>query len=95
MLNNEIKSKIIGKYAKSGSDTGSSEVQIGILSERIKQVNGHLKLFPKDNHSRRGLLKMVGKRRTFLNYLKKNDNESFVKVQKLAFEKTPKLVDAK
>ena len=83
MLNNEIKSKIIEKYAKSGSDTGSSEVQIGILSARIKQVNEHLKSFSKDNHSRRGLLKMVGKRRTFLNYLKKNDNESFVKVQKL------------
>ena len=83
MLDKEVKNKVIEKYAKSGKDTGSCEVQIGILSERIKEVNEHLKSFPKDNHSRRGLLKMVGKRKTFLNYLKKNDNESFVRIKKI------------
>ena len=87
MLNKEDKDKIIEKFSKSGNDTGSSEVQIGILSERIKQVAKHLKDFPKDNHSRRGLIKMVGKRKTFFNYLKKNDNESFVKTKKLVNDK--------
>ena len=83
MLNKEMKSKIIEKFAKSGKDTGSSEVQIGIITERIKYIAGHLKTFPKDNHSRMGLLKLVGKRKTFLKYLKKNDVQSYNNMKSL------------
>ena len=72
-IKKELKSVIIKKYASSTNDTGSCEVQVGLLSERIKQVSGHLKLFPKDKHSRTGLLKMVGKRKSLLVYLKRND----------------------
>ncbi len=86
MLASELKKEIIKKFAKSANDTGSSEVQIGVLDARIKQVSEHLKKFPKDHHSRRGLLKMVGKRRAFLNYLKKNDLECFERVVKLLKE---------
>ena len=77
MLNNDIKSQIIKDFSKSESDTGSSQVQIALLSERIRQISGHLKIFPKDKHSRLGLVKIVGKRRTFFNYLKKNDLSAY------------------
>jgi len=83
MLDKENKNKIIKKFAKSEKDTGSCEVQIGVLTERIRQVSEHLKNFPKDHHSRRGLIKMVGKRKSFLNYLKKNDVVGFKKVKDL------------
>ena len=71
------KSKIIAEYATHEGDTGSPEVQIAILTARINHLNEHLKVFKKDNHSRRGLLKMVGKRRGLLNYLKEVDIERY------------------
>lgn len=64
------KSTIINKYATTKGDTGSPEVQIALLTERIKELTGHLKAHKKDNHSRKGLLKMVSKRRRLLNYLR-------------------------
>jgi len=73
MLLKEEKQKIIKEYAVHENDTGSPEVQIAILTKRINQLTEHLKKNPKDNHSRRGLFMMVGKRRKFLNYLMKND----------------------
>lgn len=73
----EIKQEIIGKYKLHESDTGSPEVQIAILTERINHLNDHLKMHKKDHHSRRGLLKMVGQRRGLLNYLMSNDIERY------------------
>ena len=72
-----LKSEIITKYALHEGDTGSPEVQIAILTERINPLTEHLKTHQKDNHSRRGLLKMVGKRRGLLNYLKEVDIERY------------------
>ncbi len=71
------KQEIIAKYATHEGDTGSPEVQIALLTERINHLNEHLKLNMKDHHSRRGLLKMVGKRRGLLNYLKEKDIERY------------------
>lgn len=70
MLKNDNKTKIIKKFATTKGDTGSPEVQIALLTERIKELTEHLKVHKKDNHSRRGLLKMVSKRRRLLNYLR-------------------------
>lgn len=72
-LTKEIKEQIVKKYAKSEKDTGSSEVQIAILTEEIKTLTEHLKVHKHDFHSRRGLLKKVGQRRSMLNYLLKKD----------------------
>lgn len=72
-LNAERKSELIGNYKVHESDTGSPEVQIAILTEKINYLNDHLREHKKDHHSRRGLLKMVGKRRNLLNYLKNKD----------------------
>ncbi len=72
-MNKETKQEIIQKYAVHEGDTGSPEVQIALLTQRINHLNEHLKVHKKDHHSRRGLLKMVGVRRSFLNYLAKND----------------------
>ncbi|HLG25380.1 MAG TPA: 30S ribosomal protein S15 [Candidatus Gracilibacteria bacterium] len=71
------KKKIITKYAVHPKDTGSPQVQIAILTERINQLSEHLEEHPKDNHSRRGLLMMVGQRRKLLNYLRLNEKESY------------------
>lgn len=71
------KSEIIAKYALHEGDTGSPEVQIALLTERINHLNEHLKVHKQDNHSRRGLLKMVGKRRGLLDYLKETDIERY------------------
>lgn len=71
------KQEIIAKYALHEGDTGSPEVQIALLTERINHLNEHLKLNKKDHHSRRGLLKMVGQRRGLLNYLKEKDIERY------------------
>lgn len=71
------KEEIIKTYAVHEGDTGSPEVQIALLTERINHLNEHLKTHKKDHHSRRGLLKMVGVRRSFLNYLMKNDIERY------------------
>ncbi|SMC56681.1 30S ribosomal protein S15 [Papillibacter cinnamivorans] len=73
MLLKEQKTAIIDANRTHPSDTGSPEVQIAILTERITQLTEHLKVHKKDNHSRRGLLKMVGKRRSLLDYLAKKD----------------------
>jgi small subunit ribosomal protein S15 len=76
-MQKELKSEIISKYKIHENDTGSPEVQIAILTERINHLNEHLKLHKKDHHSRRGLLKMVGQRRGLLNYLQKKDIERY------------------
>ncbi len=72
-ITNEEKKGIIDSYKVHESDTGSSEVQVAIITERIKYLTEHFKVHAKDHHSRRGLLKLVGKRRRLLNYLKKKD----------------------
>ena len=72
-LAREIKQEVIGSYATKDGDTGSPEVQIALLTERITALTSHLRSFPKDNHSRRGLLKLVGQRRRLLAYLVKKD----------------------
>ena len=77
MITTEQKKEIIAKYAVHEGDTGSAEVQIAILSERIRQLTEHLKLHKKDHHSRRGLLKMVGKRRNMLDYLRRSNLERY------------------
>lgn len=81
-MDKETKSAIIVKFAVTEHDTGSPEVQIALLTERINHLNDHLKIHSKDHHSRRGLLKMVGKRRGLLNYLKKKDIERYREVVK-------------
>jgi len=77
MITKEKKQAIINEYARTANDTGSPEVQIAVLSARITELTEHLKENPKDHHSRRGLLKMVGKRRNLLGYLKKVDIERY------------------
>lgn len=76
-MDKTIKTEIIEKYKTHEGDTGSPEVQVAILTERINHLNEHLKINKKDHHSRRGLLKMVGKRRGLLNYLKSKDIERY------------------
>lgn len=77
MLHAEQKSTIINTYKLHDSDTGSPEVQIAILSERITYLTEHFKIHKKDHHSRRGLLKLVGQRRRLLDYLKSKDAERY------------------
>jgi small subunit ribosomal protein S15 len=72
-----LKESLMEKYARHEGDTGSPEVQIALLTERINHLNAHLKEHKKDHHSRRGLLMMVGKRRGLLNYLMKQDIERY------------------
>ena len=76
-LTPERKQELIKSYQIHENDTGSPEVQIAILTERINYLNEHLKINKKDHHSRRGLLKMVGQRRALLEYLRKNDFERY------------------
>ena len=76
-LAREQKQEIITGYATKDGDTGSPEVQIALLTERIRSLTDHLRSFPKDNHSRRGLLKLVGQRRRLLAYLIKKDNTRY------------------
>ncbi|HOW81643.1 MAG TPA: 30S ribosomal protein S15 [Spirochaetota bacterium] len=71
------KSEIIGKFKKHESDTGSPEVQVALLTERINYLTEHFKVHAKDFHSRRGLLKLVGQRRRLLDYLKKKDLQRY------------------
>jgi small subunit ribosomal protein S15 len=77
MIAKEKKTEIINEYGRKPGDTGSPEVQVAVLTARIAELTEHLKQNPKDHHSRRGLLKMVGKRRGLLEYLKKNDIEGY------------------
>ena len=76
-LAREAKEQVISEYAVHDGDTGSAEVQIALLTERIKELTEHLRGFPKDNQSRRGLLKLVGQRRRLLAYLIKKDNARY------------------
>ena len=77
MMTTGRKAEIIKEYGRTRNDTGSPEVQVALLTERINVLTEHLKENKKDHHSRRGLLKMVGKRRGLLDYLKKNDLEGY------------------
>ena len=88
MLISKKKKKIIEEHRIHEKDTGSPEVQIAVLTEQIKKLAGHLKKNPKDNLSRRGLLKMVSKRRSFLDYLKKGDENRYKNLMKKVVIKT-------
>ena len=76
-LTTEVKREIVSTHGRSATDTGSSEVQIALLTRRINDLTAHLQTHGKDHHSRRGLLKLVGQRRRLLNYLQKNDLEGY------------------
>ncbi|MCC6709680.1 MAG: 30S ribosomal protein S15 [Gammaproteobacteria bacterium] len=76
-LSNEHKSAIISEYQLSGTDTGSPEVQIALLSARINDLSEHFKIHTHDNHSRQGLLRMVNSRRKMLDYLKRSDTDRY------------------
>jgi small subunit ribosomal protein S15 len=76
-LTKEAKLEIIKKHGRSDADTGSPEVQIAMLTRRINELTEHLRTHPKDHYSRRGLLKLVGRRRRFLNYLQKENLEGY------------------
>jgi len=87
-VNQEEKQRIIEEFRISEKDTGSVEVQVAILTARIRHLTEHLKLHPKDFHSRRGLMKMVGRRRKFLKYLRKSNPESYKSlIEKLGLRK--------
>lgn len=77
MLTKEEKTKIMAEYGRVEKDTGSPEVQIALLTADINKLNGHFKQHPKDNHSNRGLLKKIGKRRDLLKYLKKENLDRY------------------
>ncbi len=79
-MTKERKQEVINAFKREENDTGSSEVQIALLTERINELTEHLKVHKKDNHSRRGLLMMVGKRRNLLNYLAKKDLNKYREV---------------
>lgn len=76
-LTKEVKQELIDKHGRNGQDTGSAEVQIAMLTKRINELTEHLRAHPKDHYSRRGLLKLVGRRRRFLGYLQKKDLEGY------------------
>src|SRR5262247_2904941 len=76
-LTKEAKLEIIGRHGRSQADTGSPQVQIALLTQRINELTEHLRAHPKDHYSRRGLLKLVGRRRRFLNYLQRKDVEGY------------------
>lgn len=82
MLSKRIKSKIMGEHQRHDKDTGSAEVQIAMITRQIDELAEHLKKHKKDNHSRRGLLKMVNHRRRLLNYLKRKSPKIYHKVIK-------------
>lgn len=88
MISKEQKEQIVAQYGRTAGDTGSLEVQIAILTARINDLTDHFKANPKDHHSRRGLLKMVGQRRGLLAYLKKTDIERYrALIEKLGLRK--------
>ena len=76
-LTKEKKAELIGKYGRSDGDTGSAEVQVALITERINELTGHLQAHSKDHHSRRGLLMLVGKRRGLLRYLERDDVDRY------------------
>ncbi|HEY8562630.1 MAG TPA: 30S ribosomal protein S15 [Pyrinomonadaceae bacterium] len=84
----ELKEKIVSDYKTHTSDTGSSQVQIALLTQRINELTEHFKVHKKDNHSRRGLLKMVSRRRKLLDYLKRKDiNEYHTIIERLGIRR--------
>ena len=88
MISKEKKTAIMKEYARFEGDTGSPEVQIAVLSARIQELTEHVKAHPKDNHSRRGMFKMVGQRRGLLAYLKEKDIERYrALIEKLGLRK--------
>ena len=88
MISKEKKAPIIKTYGRTPEDTGSPEVQIAILTERIHELTEHLKVNKKDHHSRRGMLKMIGQRRNLLAYLQKKDLEGYrALIEKLGLRK--------
>lgn len=88
MLTSEKKQGVIGIFKRNDKDTGSPEVQIALLTERVNYLTGHFKLYSEDHHSRRGLLKIVGQRRRLLEYLKKKDTTRYkAVVDKLGLRK--------
>jgi small subunit ribosomal protein S15 len=88
MISKEKKAEIISKYARKAGDTGSPEVQIAILTERIAELTEHLRSNPNDHHSRKGLLMMVGQRRGLLEYYKKADLNNYrILIDKLGLRK--------
>jgi small subunit ribosomal protein S15 len=88
VLTNERKTAVIGQYKTHDSDTGSPEVQVALLSERINYLTEHFKTHVKDHHSRRGLLKLVGQRRRLLDYLKRKDVDRYAElIKKLGIRK--------
>jgi small subunit ribosomal protein S15 len=82
MLTKDAKAEVIGGHRRHDTDTGSPQVQVAILTERINQLTEHLKTHKKDHHSRRGLLQMVGRRRRLLNYLQKTDLDGYRELTK-------------
>ena len=87
-MTKERKQEIINEYKRDEADTGSAEVQVALLTERINELTEHLKIHKKDNHSRRGLLKMVGQRRNMLSYLERKDVERYrTLIEKLRLRK--------
>ncbi|MBQ4425700.1 MAG: 30S ribosomal protein S15 [Lachnospiraceae bacterium] len=88
MTSKERKAEIIAEFGKNPQDTGSPEVQIALLTERIRELTEHLKVHQKDHHSRRGLFMLVGQRRGLLDYVKKNDIEAYrALIEKLGIRK--------
>ena len=88
MISKEKKTAIMNEYARTPGDTGSPEVQVAVLTARIRELTEHLKENPKDHHSRRGMLKMIGKRRGLLDYLAKKDiNRYRTLIEKLGIRK--------
>ncbi len=88
VLQKDQKTEIVGSYRTHDTDTGSPEVQVALLSERISYLTDHFKLHTKDNHSRRGLLRLVGQRRRLLDYLKLKDLERYTDlIQRLGIRK--------
>jgi small subunit ribosomal protein S15 len=87
-IDKEKKIELISEYSRSGSDTGSPEVQIAILSERISSLTNHFQTHQKDNHSRTGLMRLINQRRSLLAYLKKTNKDSYDSlIQKLGIRK--------
>ncbi len=80
MLSKEIKTEIIGKFQRKAGDVGSTEVQIALLSARIRDLQGHFSTHKKDKHSRRGLMKMVSQRKKLMGYLQKSDKLKYQQI---------------
>jgi small subunit ribosomal protein S15 len=76
-LTKEVKQELIGKHGRNEADTGSAEVQVAMLTRRINDLTEHLRTHPKDHHSRRGLLTLVGRRRRFLDYMQRTNLEGY------------------